>query len=224
MDEPRVRGGSSQVACAEELPEPFGQKAITGEAIFLLMKTEASSSSRRIVITLAASVVLLVALAYAYSSFSGSLGREQTSISSLDGEVQALQSSISQAASSTTVTQTSTVTTTKTVTLFTTQTGQATTTTFCTTSTSLNLNSTVVQIGPCGSGSPTRYQVSFAVTPSGAGTTNPVDKHYGGHPETGDTHPDHGLGERRLLVRLLDCHERLDHLRVRRPARPRAPR
>lgn len=173
MDEPRVRGGSSQVACAEELPEPFGQKAITGEAIFLLMKTEASSSSRRIVITLAASVVLLVALAYAYSSFSGSLGREQTSISSLDGEVQALQSSISQAASSTTVTQTSAVTTTKTVTLFTTQTGQATTTTFCTTSTSLNLNSTVVQIGPCGSGSPTRYQVSFSVTPPGAGTTNP---------------------------------------------------
>jgi|GEM_PF-3015144 hypothetical protein len=68
------------------------------------------------VITLVACLVVLGALGYAYSSVSVSLSAEQSSLSSLGGEVQSLQSHASQAQTSPEVTLTTELTTTTTTT------------------------------------------------------------------------------------------------------------
>ena len=167
--------------------ESFGQTVISEKPVLDLMQSKGMSSQKGIVIALVASLVVIAAVGYGYSGLTASIGREQSSLSSLGGEVQSLQALGSPSPTATTVTvtqtlitalanpQTGTATTSQTTTLHTTETGQlTTTTTICVTTSGSGQNSTGgQQITQCGSGTPTHYQVQFAVVPSGAGTTAP---------------------------------------------------
>ena len=136
------------------------------------MKDGRKASSRGVFVVLVATLVLAVAVGYAYSGSNASLGTGQSSVSSSAPQTQTTTSpdiTSGPGSQNTTVTETETVTTT---TFATTQTGQ--TTTCAATPLVTETSTTGPQINSCGEGSDgIHYQVNFAVTPAGAGSTSP---------------------------------------------------